>query len=340
MHPYILRTGVLNSSEPLTTPDRVSLLLALVPYLQQHGRVSVSDAASHFRVPPATLRKLAVFLGTAGVPGETGTYQHEDLFDINWDALEFHDELELIQTVGVEDTPRFTSSQAAALLAGLNSISLLLTPEEAAVAASAARKLGQSTLSEQPTLSFTEESDPHQETLQLIRRAITSGTQLRFSYRNQTGDVTQRTVDPHHLMQRRNIWYVSAWCHMRESQRLFRVGYMTEVSQTQSAQQHTVSANEAPEDHPVQPEISAEVLIHVDALHRVEGWNIERIPGGTQQHIRARVALLSENRIIDFVATAPGRITVVAPPELRAMVHDWAQNILQQLGNADENNIR
>lgn len=330
----------MKKTNTFTTPDRVSLLLALVPYLQQHGRVPVAEAAKHFNVSPETLRKLAIFLGTAGVPGETGTYQHEDLFDINWDALEFHDELELIRSVGVEDTPRFTSAQAAALLAGLNSISLLLTQEEAMIAASAARKLGRSTLSEQPTLSFAENDDPLQQPLQLIRAAITAGTQLRFSYRNYGGNVTDRTVDPHHVMQRQGIWYVSAWCHMREDQRLFRVAYMTDMTQLLDAQHTQVSAVHASVDTSVSQGITAEVLIHTEALHRVEGWSIERIAGSTRQQVRARVSLLSENRIIDFVAAAPGHIEVVSPPELRMMVHEWSGKILHQLGDAGEHNIR
>lgn len=89
-------------SSRLTTSDRVMLLMSLVPYLKEHGPTQVSELASMFGVDAPAVRKLVRFLGVAGVPGETQTYQHEDLFDIDWDALEQHDIVSLTQTVAVD----------------------------------------------------------------------------------------------------------------------------------------------------------------------------------------------------------------------------------------------
>src|SRR5690606_24460475 len=100
----------------LAASDRVMLLLALVPYLTEHGDTPLAELASVFEVDAETLRGLIEFLGTAGIPGETSTYQDEDLFDIDWEALDRDDIVRLTRVVAVDDTPRFSASEQAALI--------------------------------------------------------------------------------------------------------------------------------------------------------------------------------------------------------------------------------
>src|SRR5690606_22997149 len=95
-------------------------------YLNETGPTSISDLAETFAVEASLLRRLVKFLGVAGVPGETRTYQHEDLFDIDWQALEQDDVVHLTHTVALDDTPRFSSSETAVLIAGLHAVQELL----------------------------------------------------------------------------------------------------------------------------------------------------------------------------------------------------------------------
>src|SRR5690606_8932644 len=101
------------------------------------------------------------FLGTAGVPGETHTYQPEDLFDIDWDAFEQDDIVSLTQTVAIEETPRFSASEYAALIAGLHALQDVLPEADRAVAATTAAKLAQAAPAEHETHGASVLSDPH-----------------------------------------------------------------------------------------------------------------------------------------------------------------------------------
>ena len=83
-----MRQGAANMHKNLLASDRVMLLLALVPYLREHGPTTIDELAETFEVKPALLRRLIGFLGTAGIPGETLAYQHDDLFDIDLSAFE------------------------------------------------------------------------------------------------------------------------------------------------------------------------------------------------------------------------------------------------------------
>ena len=72
----------------LEAADRVTLLMSFVPYLIDQGPVPVDQLAQHFDISPAQVQELVQLLAMSGVPGENGYYQHQDLFDINWDLFE------------------------------------------------------------------------------------------------------------------------------------------------------------------------------------------------------------------------------------------------------------
>ena len=71
--------------QPLKAQDKLAFLLSLVPYLLDHGRVSVAEAAEHFAVDEESIRQAVRLIAVSGVPGDTHSYQHGDLFDISWD---------------------------------------------------------------------------------------------------------------------------------------------------------------------------------------------------------------------------------------------------------------
>ena len=85
--------------------------------------------AEHFRVPEEQIREAVRLIAVSGIPGETSQYQHGDLFDIAWDDFEDNDQIVLTHLVAIDDTPRFSGREAAALIAGLQYLSAL--PESA-----------------------------------------------------------------------------------------------------------------------------------------------------------------------------------------------------------------
>ena len=78
-------------AQPQKAQDKLAFLLSLVPYLMDHDRVSVAETAAHFGVPEEQIRDAVRLISVSGIPGETASYQHGDLFDISWDDFEFND---------------------------------------------------------------------------------------------------------------------------------------------------------------------------------------------------------------------------------------------------------
>jgi proteasome accessory factor C len=127
--------------QPLQAQDKLTFLLSLVPYLMDHDRVSVAEAAAHFGMTKEQIREAVRLIGVSGIPGETAQYQHEDLFDISWDDLEENDQIVLTHRVAIDDSPRFSAREAAALIAGLQYLSSLPEHADRAAIASLMAKL-------------------------------------------------------------------------------------------------------------------------------------------------------------------------------------------------------
>ena len=56
----------------LEASDRVTLLMSFVPYLLEHGPVSVDDLAQHFDITTTQVEELVQLLAMSGIPGDCG----------------------------------------------------------------------------------------------------------------------------------------------------------------------------------------------------------------------------------------------------------------------------
>lgn len=335
---------------PVLGPDRVLLLLALVPYLREHGAVSVTELAATFDVTPKLLRELVRFLGTAGVPGETMSYQHEDLFDIDWDALERFDEVSLTRTVAVEEAPRFAPAETAALVAGLHALTAVLPPQDAELARATAAKLG-AALGAGATPAVSVSVDPEDPRIPVLVTAIDTQRSVRFVYRDASGVETQRTVDPVALTQGGGGWYLRAFCLDRNAERTFRVDQIAEltlselsrtVRTTQSLGSPPRASDPDPEAGPksrvtpapvsVAPVTGITLRVTSRALPRLSGFAPEIVSESADGGVIVRVDAWHRDTAINLVQLAPGEISIESPAAAREAVRVWAERALAAYG--------
>lgn len=352
----------------LTTPDRVMLLMSLVPYLNETGPTPVAELAQNFSVEPEVLRQLVRFLGVAGIPGETQTYQHEDLFDIDWEALEQYDIVSLTRTVAVDDTPRFSSLETAALTTGLHALGPMLPAElrETALRTSEKLALVQPVGGEQRSVSLS--VDPVQPHLTAITSAITQAMQLTFEYRDASATLTRRTVEPLLLSQSGGAWYLRGYCLDRQAERTFMVDRIREVSVLHLAATHRLPARSVNVPDPAadpadltaavleleaepEPELELEPELALEpeaslvpsttemqlttrlrltktAMHRIADFAPKLLAESMPGWVFAEVDLLHAEVAVRLVQAAPGEIIVEGPSEARAAVRDWVERAL------------
>ncbi|WP_173924011.1 YafY family protein [Agromyces sp. Marseille-P2726] len=309
---------------PLKAPDKLVFLLSFVPYLLEQRVVDVSEAAKHFGMSEEQIRDAVRLIATSGLPGSTGTYQPNDLFDIDWDSFEEDDVIVIVHHVAIDDAPRLSAREAAALIAGLQYLSAL--PENAG-SASLASLMGKLTAgaSAAPSRLAVAETEAD-ESLTPIREAVAEGRQIEFDYLNARGEAGRRRADPLRIISQDADWYLQAYCHTREDVRNFRVDRMSDLLLTEEPiGDH--SQVDVPDTLFQGSDTDLDVIVDVSptALPLLADYLADSRSREVDGRLRVTLRLAHVHGLKRLVAGLPGLVTVVAPAEARAAVAEWAE---------------
>lgn len=162
--------------------------------------------------------------------------------------------------------------------------------------------------------------------LALIRESVDKGLQLEFDYLNARGDRERRRVDALQVESIDADWYLRGWCHLREAVRTFRLDRISQAVVTDVAIEHRASDVRLPELFEASPD-DLEVVIDVEAS--AMPLLADYIPDGARSkpnggRIRTTVRVSHYHGLKRLIASMPGVVTVVSPPEARAAVAEWA----------------
>jgi proteasome accessory factor C len=316
-----------SKQSPLQAQDKLTFLLALVPYLLERDRVGVAEVAAHFRVKPEQIREAVRLIAVSGVPGETRTYQYEDLFDIAWDDFEENDQIVITNHVAIDDSPRFSAREAAALIAGLQYLSALPENADRAAVASLMSKLSRGASSIPSSLAV--EASESDATLALIRDSVSKSVQLEFDYLSSTGESERRRVDALLVESVDADWYLRGWCHLREAIRTFRLDRISNLAVTDEPISHRVDDVTLPET--LFEGSVDDLVVTIDIASSAESLLADYIPEGAKREVigdrvRTSVRVSHYHGLKRLIASMPGVATVVEPAEARRVVADWASS--------------
>ena len=309
----------------MNAQEKLTFLLSLVPFLIERERVSVADVAEHFGVDAEQIREAVRLIAVSGVPGETSTYQYEDLFDIAWDDFEDNDQIVLTNQVALDDSPRFSAREAAALIAGLQYLSALPENADRAAVASLMTKLSRGA-SAQPSPLAVEDTESDA-TLALIRESVTAGVQLEFDYLGARGTREKRRVDPLRVESMDADWYLRGWDHLRGAVRTFRLDRISNPRVSEQPTSHSAADVALPDKL---FEASADdLVVTVDVTNSAAALLADYIPDGAAREqlegrVRTTVRVSHYHGLKRLIASMPGVATVVEPPEARRVVAEWA----------------
>ena len=77
-----------------------------------------------------------------------------------------------------------------------------------------------------------------------VLRALREQQQLRLHYRDGTGQISERIVEPMKLVNYQGRWYLLAWCRFRQGRRMFHLARMEETEQLAASTEHTIEKND------------------------------------------------------------------------------------------------
>ncbi len=214
---------------PPKASARLRRLLTAVPYLVQHPGTPVVEAARLFGMSEPDLYADLNLLFVSGLP----PYGPGDLIDV-----EIQDGRIWIGMADYFARPlRLTRAEALALYVGgtasAGAPGLQEAPALASALAKLAEGLGPEALGDLP--GRVEAAGPGKpvEPLDALRNAAEGRERLRIEYyAASTAETTSREVDPEEVFYALGNWYVVAWDHRSDAERLFRADRVRSVEPT------------------------------------------------------------------------------------------------------------
>lgn len=199
--------------------DRLARLLVVVPYVIRHPGTEVSELSGLFGVSEADLLEDLNLLFLSGLP----PYGPGDLIDVDVEEGRVW--------IGMAEyfsrPVRLSRSEALALY--LRGKALLGAPglEEAPMLASALEKiehgLGPDTLANLAGKVAVGSGGEVASALAAVRRAVDAHERMEIEYYAAARDeLTTRRIDPEHVFIAIGHWYIVAWDHRSDEERLFR----------------------------------------------------------------------------------------------------------------------
>lgn len=314
------------------TTDRMTRLLALVPYLTARPEgVALAEAARDFGVTERQLRSDLELLWMCGLPG----HGPGDLIDLAFEG----DRVRVTFTAGMVRPLRLTTDEAVALVVALRTLVELpgLVEREAVITALAKVSATAGHAAEVTPVAVS--VDAHEETLVVVRDALQRKRALHLHYYVPTRDErTERTVDPMQLLLVDGRWYLEAWCRRVEGVRLFRLDRVDDVVVLdEPAAPPPQARGRDLEGGVYQPEPGSPVVRL--RLHRSARWVADYYPVDTTAPVDDPVDGLAVTlRTADLawarrlVASLGGNATVDEPAELATRVAADARAALARYG--------
>ena len=199
------------SPRPLVGP-RLQRVLAVVPWVLAHPGVTVAELAERFEVAEEELERDLALLPLCGLP----PYTADRLIDVS--VIDGEVEIRLAEYFA--RPLRLSPAEGLALLAAGRTLLSVPGADAAGPLATALDKLEQA-LGAKGRLSV-DVGPPDR--LDQLRRAVHDHERLEIDYYSFARDeMTTRVVDPWRVFHAFGAWYLAAWCHRAQGERLFRV---------------------------------------------------------------------------------------------------------------------
>jgi proteasome accessory factor C len=304
-----------------TSAERLSRLLALVPWLEQHDGVSISEAASHFGVSPQELEQDLWLTICCGLPG----HGPDQLIDIQfWDE---DGSIHVIDTQSLDRPLRLTAAESTALLVGLRLLSQVDGDHDRSALASVTAKLEQASDRPEESPAVVVEAD-HTEFMERISAAIKTHRAIELEYAGASRDeVTHRVVDPSEVVHYRGRPYVLAWCRSADAQRTFR---LDRIRSLRVLEEPVIPRRIHQE---IAPAVGVAVRVRVAPGSRwlLETLDVIDVVEDDLGNVDATFVVANPSWLVRLVLGQAGGVEVLDPPGVRTAVAVAADQALGRL---------
>ena len=167
---------------------------------------------------------------------------------------------------------------------------------------------------------------------EIIQKSLEECKKLSIRYHDRNGDVTDRIIEPHVIVFKQGLWYVFAYCHLREEFRFFKTGRIEQATVLDDKFiKKDLSKMNLPLDFWHTSVDGEDVVMEIDKqyLSDVEEWlGIENVCKVGEKYL-ANVNLPFDNGLVSKIMSYGKGIKVLAPQKLKDEIKNCAKTILE-----------
>lgn len=203
-------------------------VLTVLELLQSHGRMTGAELARRLEVDIRTIRNYVETLMDLGIPvqaerGRYGAYRLRPGYKLP--PLIFTEDESFVLTLSLLIAREQGLAQTSPALEGILAKVMRVLPQATRTQVQAVE---QTVLFEDYGVHFA----PSMLAVAVLSSALQSGRSVRLCYRSAQDEVTERGFDPYGIVSQQGIWYTIGYCHLRKSQRLFRLDRIEQAELT------------------------------------------------------------------------------------------------------------
>jgi proteasome accessory factor C len=315
-----------------TSTDQIERLLALVPYLQRKGEVSVAEAATRFGVTERVIERDLSVLMMCGLPG----LLPGEIIDFDFEALEDDRVIRIRDADFLARPLRLGNLEAVALVAALRALGEGSGAAEQEVVDRTLAKISAAVGGVAETVRVEPLVSPAERDLAgRLGEAVRERRQVRLEHASAVRDeVTTRVVDPVAVSAAEGHLYLDGWDHRSGEQRLFRLDRIVGLEVLGTAVEREAPAQDLSRGafRPDETAPRAVVRVAASAAWVGEYYPVEHSEAVTDGPFAGGLDLTlplgDADWLVGLLLGIGGEAQVVDPPELGERVREAARRAL------------
>ena len=166
----------------------------------------------------------------------------------------------------------------------------------------------------------------------LIQKSIEEQVKIDFEYHDRNGEITNRIIEPHLILFKQGIWYVYAYCSLRESFRFFKIGRINNLNLlNEKFTRKEINKSELPLDYWHQNILAETIEFEVDKsiLSDIQEWiGVNNVSIKKEKYL-ANAKLPFDEGLISKLMSYGNKIKIISPAKLRERILEVANQILK-----------
>ena len=161
-------------------------------------------------------------------------------------------------------------------------------------------------------------------TLRILQSAIEQKRALLIKYRDRDGTLTERVIEPHVMVLKQGLWYVYAYCRLRKTFRLFKVGRIAAVKSIDEFFERKPAAdieNALKEWYGNLKTEQVELIADEEVRSELEEWlGVDKVFALKDGSVRASASLPIDKTLTGKIMSFMGKVRVLSPEKLKKEV--------------------